>query len=88
MVERQFPKLKVAGPSPAEGATVTSVFVQGRTPSRYSPLAGVSTRRVDHHGDDALRIDANKLDRITDREFCIWVGVVMSAHDRADIEGS
>ena len=38
------------------------------------------------HG--ALRIDAIKLDRITDREFCVWIGVVMSAHDRADIGGS
>jgi hypothetical protein len=37
---------------------------------------------------DAARIDANKVDPITARQFNLWIGIVMSEHDKADIEGS
>jgi len=37
---------------------------------------------------DATRIDALKADRITQRQFCAWIGRVMADHDTADIEGS
>jgi hypothetical protein len=37
---------------------------------------------------DAVRIDALKADRITQRQFCAWVGRVMADHDTADVEGS
>jgi hypothetical protein len=36
----------------------------------------------------AARLDANKVDRITQRQFLTWVATVVTAHDKADVEGS
>ena len=37
---------------------------------------------------ETLRIDALKLDNITKKQFFLWIGTVISEHDKADIEGS
>lgn len=36
----------------------------------------------------ATRIDAQKTDRITQRQFFTWFTLVMTGHDKADVEGS
>jgi hypothetical protein len=38
--------------------------------------------------DEAVRIDALKMDRITQRHFLTWISNVMTEHDKADVEGS
>ena len=37
---------------------------------------------------EAVRIDAQKADRITRRHFSEWFSKVMTDHDKADVEGS
>jgi len=37
---------------------------------------------------EAVRIDAQKADRITRRHFSEWFSKVMADHDKADVEGS
>jgi hypothetical protein len=37
---------------------------------------------------EAVRIDALKTDRITQRHFLTWISLVMTDHDKADVEGS